>query len=201
LNLLKPKTKNQVSIDTKNPTALHQFTQAFYQYLCEYKQPHQPLILLCIGTDRATGDSLGPLIGYKLQTVTYKNVYIHGTLEEPVHAKNLTKTLESFEQNYEDPFIIAIDACLGKMEHIGFVTVGEGSIKPGAGVNKDLPPVGDLFITGIVNFSGFMDVLILQNTRLGVVMKMAELIAFGIRHSLWKYDQSSNFISPSLIHP
>ena len=38
-------------------------------------------------TDRATGDSLGPLIGYKLQSLPYQNIYVHGTLEKPVHAK------------------------------------------------------------------------------------------------------------------
>lgn len=199
MNLIKQKEKNQVSINSKASTALYEFSQAFYQYICEYKQPHQPLILLCIGTDRATGDSLGPLIGYKLQSLPYQNIYVHGTLEKPVHAKNLIQNINLINKKYTNPFIVAIDACLGKIEHIGFVTIGEGSIKPGAGVNKDLPSVGDLFITGIVNFSGVMDALILQNTRLGIVMEMADLIAFGIRHSLWKYNQSSSFISPSLI--
>jgi len=188
LNTLKSKTKNQTSVDISQPNALYQFSQAFYQYLIDSKQPHQPVILLCIGTDRATGDSLGPLIGYKLKSLHYADVFVYGTLDNPVHAKNLEQTIESIEQQHKDPFIIAMDACLGKMEHIGIVTVGEGSIKPGAGVNKDLSPVGHLFITGIVNFSGFMDILILQNTRLSVVMKMAELIAFGIRHALWKYQ-------------
>ena len=41
--------------------------------------------------------------------------------------------------------------------------------KPGAGVNKDLPPVGDLYITGVVNVGGFMDYLVLQNTRLYLI--------------------------------
>ena len=33
-----------------------------------------------------------------------------------------------------------------------------------SGVNKELAPVGDMFVTRIVNFGGFMDFLILQNT-------------------------------------
>ena len=28
--------------------------------------PGQPIVVMCIGSDRSTGDSLGPLVGYKL---------------------------------------------------------------------------------------------------------------------------------------
>lgn len=29
--------------------------------------PHQPIVLVCVGTDRSTGDSLGPLVGTQLK--------------------------------------------------------------------------------------------------------------------------------------
>jgi len=35
----------------------------------------------------------------------------------------------------------------------------------------------------ILNISGFMDYLVLQNTRLSVVMKMAKFIANGIKET------------------
>ncbi len=143
--------------------------------------------------------ALGPLIGYKIGDLNFKNVYIHGNLEEPVHAKNIDKVMDNILRNYEKPFIIAIDACLGKLDHVGLITVGEGSIKPGAGVKKDLAPVGDMYITGIVNFSGFMDYLILQNTRLSVVMKMADMISMGIRYVLWKANKDPVFSSVLLV--
>lgn len=146
------------------------------------------LILLCIGTDRATGDSLGPLIGYKLSKFKYKNIVIYGTLEEPVHAKNLKETIITIHQLYENPFIIAVDASLGQNNHIGYITLGEGSLKPGAGVAKDLPPIGDIFITGIVNFSGLLDNMLLQTTRLNIVMKLADSIALGIQYSICHLD-------------
>jgi len=44
-------------------------------------------------------------------------------------------------------------------------------------VNKDLPPVGDIHMTGIVNVGGFMEYFVLQNTRLNLVVKMADIIA------------------------
>ncbi|WP_312492801.1 spore protease YyaC, partial [Anaerosporobacter sp.] len=77
-----------------------------------------------------------------------------------------------------------IDASLGNSNHVGFITLGEGPLKPGAGVSKDLPAVGDLFITGIVNFSGLLDNMLLQTTRLNIVMKLADCICLGIRFCL-----------------
>ena len=44
-------------------------------------------------------------------------------------------------------------------------------------MNKKLPAVGDLHIHGIVNLNGFMEFFVLQNTRLSLVMKMADVIA------------------------
>lgn len=146
------------------------------------------VIFLCIGTDRATGDALGPITGYKLEKLGLKNIHIYGTLNDPVHAKNIEEVTEKINKTFRNPLIIAIDACLGKMDHIGYISLGEGSIKPGAGVNKKLPAVGDLYITGIVNFSGFMDMLILQNTRLNTVMKMADFITSGVLQAYSKLD-------------
>ena len=87
-------------------------------------------------------------------------------------------------QKHENAFIVAIDASLGKSDHIGYIALGEGPLKPGAGVNKDLPEVGDLFITGIVNFSGLLDHLLLQTTRLNVVMSLADQICLAINYCL-----------------
>ena len=53
-------------------------------------------------------------------------------------------------------------------------------MRPGAGVDKDLAEIGDIFITGIVNVSGSMEQLLLQTTRLSVVMQMADFISSGI---------------------
>ncbi len=146
---------------------------------------NKDIIFLCIGSDRATGDCLGPIIGYKLSKyVSQPNIHIYGTLEQPVHAKNLKDTVTMIYQKHDDAFIIAIDASLGKSDHIGYITLGEGPLKPGAGVDKDLPEVGDLFITGIVNFSGLLDHMLLQTTRLNVVMSMADQICLAINYCI-----------------
>ena len=58
-----------------------------------------------------------------------------------------------------------------------------GPSKPGAAMNKKLPAVGDLHIHGIVNLNGFMEFFVLQNTRLSLVMKMADVIAQSIKET------------------
>lgn len=140
------------------------------------------LVFLCIGSDRATGDCLGPIVGYKLKALKLPGCSVYGTLEYPVHAKNLEETIDYIYTCHEDPLIVAIDASLGRSSHIGYFTLGEGPLKPGAGVDKELPDVGELYITGIVNLSGLLDHMLLQTTRLNVVMKLADQICGGITY-------------------
>ena len=136
------------------------------------------ILVLCIGTDRSTGDSLGPLIGSNLKK--YPTPFrVRGCLDEPVHAANLAAVLDEINKN-PPQWTVAIDASLGSIEGVGTVNIGLGSLQPGAGVNKNLPQVGDAYITGVVNVGGFMEYFVLQNTRLSVVIKMAEVITAGL---------------------
>lgn len=143
-------------------------------------QLNKQIAIVCIGTDRSTGDALGPLIGTKLEEMGTSQIHVFGTLENPIHAVNLEEQLQYIDKKLNNPFIVAIDACLGRLKNVGCVTIGTGPVKPGAGVKKDLPPVGNIHITGIVNVSGFMEYFVLQNTRLNLVMKMASTISDGI---------------------
>ena len=145
---------------------------------------YDSIVFLFIGSDRSTGDSLGPIIGYNLCDLDLDNIYFRGTLDAPVHARNLSLVMAEIVNVSKNPFIVAVDACLGRAENVGMITLGDGPIKPGSGVNKDLAPVGNIHITGIVNYGGFMDFIILQNTRLNVVVKMANAISDGIKLAL-----------------
>ncbi|HKM39123.1 MAG TPA: spore protease YyaC [bacterium] len=140
---------------------------------------HQ-LLALCIGTDRSTGDALGPLTGNFLQEFDYPQLQVVGTLAQPVHATNLEQTLFCLQAQSAGKCIIAVDACLGRLQSVGKIALAPGALNPGTGVKKKLPPVGDYNIVGIVNVSGFMEHLVLQNTRLHLVYRMAAVIADAI---------------------
>jgi putative sporulation protein YyaC len=146
------------------------------------------VVFLCIGTDRSTGDSLAPMVGTYLQEAGYTNIY--GALDSPTHAVNLEEVIQSLPQ---DKKVIAIDASLGTMYHVGKLSMINGTIKPGAGVDKVLPEVGDYSILGTVNIGGFMEYHVLQNTRLSLVRRMAKDIVSAIQdvfplHKLNEHD-------------
>lgn len=143
--------------------------------------PHQEIIILCIGSDRSTGDSLGPLIGHQFRNYISPGLYLMGDLNQPVHAANLNYCLKTINKTFDNPFIIAIDASLGKEDHVGFMTLATGPLKPGLGVKKRLPEVGDVHITGIVNSSRDMEFSTLQTTRLSIIFQIADAIVLALR--------------------
>ncbi len=183
------KEKKILYFNTNDRYASIEFGDSLYQLLIK-DLGERPLIFLCIGSDRATGDCLGPLLGHKLYQILRNSPYfVYGTLKEPVHAKNLQETIDKIYQLHENPLIIAIDASLGRSSHVGYYTLGEGPLRPGAGVDKQLPFVGDYYITGIVNISGLLDQMLLQTTRLHTVMSLSDQIFDGIRHFIYKLDR------------
>ena len=113
-----------------------------------------------------------------------KGFHVYGTLEKPVHAKNLEASIHFIPLYHPGALIIAIDASLGVANHVGYITLGEGSLCPGVGVDKNLPSIGDICITGIVNLSGFGSQMLLQTTHLNLVMQLADFISLGIYRSL-----------------
>lgn len=142
-----------------------------------YAAQPQPVLILCIGTDRSTGDALGPLIGTQLLRKSLRQLQVWGTLEDPVHATNLAETIQRIRTCLVNPYILAIDACLGRLDSVGCITLASGPLRPGAGVHKELPEVGHAHLTGIVNVGGFMEYMVLQNTRLNLVWRMSETIS------------------------
>jgi putative sporulation protein YyaC len=137
-------------------------------------------IVLCIGSDRSTGDALGPLVGSLLLEAGIPREQVAGDLALPVHASNLRRVWLELRQRRPRVPVLAVDACLGRQESVGTLTAGVGPLRPGAGVNKDLPPVGDMYLTGTVNVSGFMEYFVLQNTRLSLVLAMARRMAAAV---------------------
>lgn len=170
-----------ISVPHAEANAMERLTHGLLYFL---NNVQREIVILCIGTDRSTGDALGPMIGSQLRKLPTLEIPIYGHLDEPVHALNLAETIAHIERNHRSPYIIAVDACLGRLPNVGMVNIGEGPLRPGAGVHKTLPEIGDIHITGNVNVGGFMEFLVLQNTRLSLVVKMADTIAASIAEAI-----------------
>ncbi|MGM8366687.1 spore protease YyaC [Virgibacillus sp. W0181] len=174
MNLIKHKSKESFRVLYSDPGASERLSEKLISWFpttpCEY-------VVLFIGTDRSTGDSLGPLAGSFFSGKNPKHITIYGTLFDPIHAVNLQSQLDIIHRRHNNPFIVAIDACLGKSNSVGQLIAGVGPLKPGAALNKHLPPIGNIHLTGVVNIGGFMEYAVLQNTRLSLVYEMAKRIA------------------------
>jgi len=182
MNLLDNNTSNSIShLDSSASFKVSNLINNFLDY---YLFDHW--IILCIGTDRSTGDALGPFVGSKLVLAQLEGFTIFGTLDEPVHALNLKDTISMIKNNFPCSGVIAIDSSLGRFDSVGSIQIKDGPLKPGAGVNKNLPEIGNFHITGVVNVGGFMEYLVLQNTRLNLVVKMSNIISSSIIKSSYK---------------
>ena len=132
--------------------------------------------VVCIGTDKCIGDSLGPLVG-SLVKEKDPDFPIYGTLDDPIHAVNLKDKILYLKTKYPNNFFIAIDACLGDEDTIGNIQVRHSPIYPGKGVGKKLPSVGHISIIGIVDSPKGHNAMSLHNVRLSFVMKIAKVIS------------------------
>ena len=185
----------EMYIDGKNYYAPELIARILRSKILYNHMDKKEIVILCIGTDRVTGDCLGPMVGEHLLALCSEipEISVYGTLQNPVHAMNLSFFCDLLARKHPDSLSIAVDACLGTKKHLGYITIGEGSLYPGAGIHKKLPEVGDLHITGIVNTGGFLEHLTLQTTRLSRVKLLADTISSGI----WRF-LTTEFCPPEL---
>ncbi|CAM4456233.1 spore protease YyaC [Paenibacillus tarimensis] len=149
----------------------------FRSVAAEHPDPHA-ICMVCIGTDRSTGDAYGPLVGTYLTELGWPCVI--GTLQEPYDAVRLQAG------DYALPagrLVLAIDACLGKPDSIGSYVVGAGPLRPAEAVGRPFVEIGDYSVAGVVNRMGIKPYWILQGTSLHLVMEMAKQTAAAIRQA------------------
>lgn len=165
----------------------------FRQCLLNAEKPLTKIVFLCIGTDRSTGDSYGPIVGSLLEKIIVNNnIEIKGTLHNPVHATNIQDALKSIDTR--NNLFIVVDASLGK--NVGKIIIDNKPIKPGNALGKKIPPIGDISIKGVVNHSTGADFLVIQNTRLSFVYDLAIKTVNSLEYVL-KEVSSNKSISKS----
>jgi len=147
----------------------------FMKQICR-AHPIELMTFVCIGTDRSTGDSLGPLVGTKLEERGFERII--GTLREPCDADRLPQLADLLaSEAAEGRTLVAIDACLGRPESVGAYLVSSGPLAPAQSVGRTFPPIGAYSIAAIVNVNGPKPYWTLQTTSLYQVIGMAQDIA------------------------
>ena len=138
------------------------------------------IVLLCLGTENVTGDSLGPRVGTLIQNKMKRPLLVYGYEGCNVNAQNLVLAYDMVRVMHPEKQIVVIDAAVGDNEEVGCVQIHKGGIMPGAATNKNLPQVGDVSILGVVSKRGCQDFYSSHSDRVMLVEKMAETIAESI---------------------
>lgn len=176
----------------KPPPVLRADATELRMYLRQIAERHHwnEMTFMCIGTDRSSGDAFGPLVGTMLVERGAANVV--GTLQEPCDANRLDDAIRLLQESptQRQRVIVAIDACLGRVESVGTYLLSEGPLLPAKAVGRQFPPVGDYSIAGIVNTTGPKPYWSLQSSSLHLVMQMARLTADAI-YEAW-HDHNQN---------
>lgn len=137
-------------------------------------------LFYCIGSDRHILDCFGPLVGTMLNSAV-PGLDVFGTLDEPLHAKNLVKEITYIKSQYPGRTEIAIDASLGAVSEIGIIKLKDESLLPGKAIFKSLPPVGHFSLIGIVASRGNRNrVTAINSGSLTHVYHMATLVCSAI---------------------
>lgn len=136
-------------------------------------------VILCVGSDLAIGDSLGPLVGSMIKRRGIR-CPVYGTLKNPVTAKEVKYINDFLKKTHPNAPVIAIDAAVGEDSDVGLIKVTDCPLKPGSGANKRLGKVGDLSIMGVVAGRTSFSYSVLNLTRLNMVYGMAEAISEAV---------------------
>ena len=152
---------------------------------------NKPPVIVCIGSDLAVGDSLGPIAGSMLKYKTQGlGVFVYGTLAAPVTAKEVKYLRTFLKETHPASQIIAVDAAVGAEGDIGLIKLTDRPLYPGAGANKKLGAVGDISIMGIVAEKSLANYGLLNTTRLNLVYTMSEIISEALSAVLWQRRQT-----------
>lgn len=140
-----------------------------FEFECAFALLGKLPVVLCIGSDRVTGDCLGPIVGQML-VERKAAAFVYGTLARPVTALNLKDAVLHIKNAHKDKKVLAIDSSVGRLSDVGKIRVALGSIAPGSADGKKLPKVGDVSITATVTDPKKTP---LSAVRLGVVYSLA----------------------------
>jgi len=138
-------------------------------------------VIVCIGSDRISGDSLGPITGSMLKKKLFlPQIFVLGCLEKTITAKEVNYLNNFIKETLRDRLVICVDSAVGAFSDVGAIKISDSPLIPGSGINKKLAKVGDVSIQGVVTEKGMLCKTALSEVRMNMVYKMSDIISDAI---------------------
>ncbi|NCA66961.1 MAG: spore protease YyaC, partial [Clostridia bacterium] len=137
-------------------------------------------VIICIGSDKISGDALGPVVGGLLRNKYKLPCPVYGTEQYPVNGVNLPDYRNMLDSFHVSSSVVAVDAAVGEAHEIGRVKIRSGGIKAGGALNSPHKMLGDIGILGVVAEKCDNVLGALLETPFALIEEMAERIALSI---------------------
>lgn len=114
---------------------------------------YKDIMILCFGTDKNISDSYGPRVGSKLiEENSIFNERVFGIMGETLNATNIHLFINKYKNEIKRSLVISVDAIISlSFFYIGSLFTYNEGIKPGAGLGKEFPLIGDISICGVIS--------------------------------------------------
>ncbi|MDR3262862.1 MAG: spore protease YyaC [Clostridiales bacterium] len=144
--------------------------------MTERKKTGLPVIM-CIGSDKVSGDILGPEVGRRLISDYNLGAYVYGITGRNINGENIDSYDSFIREVHKDSAVIAVDACLGGEKEIGNIKISKRGIGAGFAVGKKDKRYGDVGLVGIVGKISDDNVMQLISADCGLVEALSGKIA------------------------
>ena len=168
----------------------HKYYKFFMQLeenILDLTEDYSHIIILCIGTGKIVGDSIGPLIGENIKLLENKYIKIYGDLNNTINFRNAREILTEIYENFDKPYIITIDAALGSKDNIGQIVLNKGYIKIGKALEKNICFYSNINIKCVVGLntnSKENNMQQLRNVEEKEVYDIVSIVSLGIKEVL-----------------
>lgn len=143
----------------------------------------QKPVILCVGTQKVSGDMLGPMVGSILTEKYNINSYVYGTLNNPVNGLNIEEYISFIKKIHSKSLIITVDAAMGLKNEVGLVKLKKDGIVAGAAFGRKKKTIG-IGLVGVVAEKDDNPINKLMTVKVSFVECLAEKIATVIDSSI-----------------
>lgn len=147
--------------------------------LFKYLEGDTKFIILCLGSNKCVGDSLGCVVGSLLKYKYKIDNYCYGDLNSNITTNNLDNILLLIRRRHANKKILVIDSAVGEDYDLGNIKLHYGGIVPRSALDNSFSVVGDISIIGVVSSKSF-SISNLFNVDKNHIVEMAEIISQAI---------------------